>query len=124
MHIHSQKGTKKEHHRLTYKQLVNKSSFSYQREKYKTALPQCLLKKLYEVTTALEKSNKHKQNVGIKKLKGLYYKAFWGPEFIEHRRDEKAIESYEQRNTSNDDKHKIFQTRLNVFLCVLSYLRN
>lgn len=74
------------HTMLTYIQIqVRKPMFFYQREEYKTALPQCVYEKLYGVTTALEKSNVDANiKCGIKKLEGLSYKAFWSPEFTKH----------------------------------------
>lgn len=51
--VHRQGGGNK---RGSHTNIVNKSSFFFIRV-YKTALPQCVLERLYGVTTALEKSN-------------------------------------------------------------------
>lgn len=68
-HIHAQTEKQREKQtRIQTYRCKQKLFFFYQIEEYKTALLQCILKKLYGVTTALEKSNTNIKR-GIKFLR-------------------------------------------------------
>ncbi len=49
-------GKNKEKHKLTYKQTGCKQKLFFFLKEYKTALPRCIIEKLYGVTAALEKA--------------------------------------------------------------------
>lgn len=52
----------------------------------------CILEKLYGDYCIRKRKNANVK-CGVKKFKGLYYKAFWSPEFIKHKQNRQKGQS-------------------------------
>lgn len=72
MHRQEEQRAAEAHIQYIQIQVSKQKLFLYQREEYKTALPQCVLEKLYGVTTALEKKQpQRKHKMWDKKVKRI-----------------------------------------------------